>query len=90
VNGFRTASNNRSLSTHPTPLPGWVSRTDLSAKAACQDRWRRRVVMDHQWPHPAATAVDVTLLSRYCERFADDAVEIGRPVIFQATGTLIT
>jgi hypothetical protein len=23
------------------------------------------VVMDHQWPHPIATAVDVTLLSRY-------------------------
>jgi phosphate transport system protein len=46
--------------------------------------------MDHQWPHPAATAVDVTLLSRYCERFADHAVEIGRRVIFQATGTLIT
>jgi phosphate transport system protein len=48
------------------------------------------VVMDHQWPHPVATAVDVTLLSRYYERFADHAVEIGRRVIFQATGTPIT
>jgi phosphate transport system protein len=45
------------------------------------------VVMDRQWPHPVATAVDVTLLSRYYERFADHAVEIGRRVVFQATGT---
>jgi len=48
------------------------------------------VLMDHEWPHPVATAVDVTLLSRYYERFADHAVEIGRRVIFQATGTPIT
>jgi phosphate transport system protein len=48
------------------------------------------VLMDHQWPHPVATAVDVTLLSRYYERFADHAVEIGRRVIFQATGAPIT
>jgi phosphate transport system protein len=48
------------------------------------------VVMDRQWPHPVATAVDVTLLSRYYERFADHAVEIGRRIIFQATGTPIT
>ena len=47
------------------------------------------VIMDHQWPHPVATAVDITLLSRYYERFADHAVEIGRRVIFQATGTPI-
>jgi phosphate transport system protein len=48
------------------------------------------VVMDHQWPHPVATAVDLTLLSRYYERFADHAVTVGRRVIFQATGTPIT
>jgi len=28
----------------------------------------------------------VTLLSRYYERFADHAVEIGRRIVFQATG----
>ena len=32
------------------------------------------------------TAVDVTLLGRYYERFADHAVEIARRVIYQATG----
>jgi phosphate transport system protein len=47
------------------------------------------VIMDRQWPHPVATAVDTTLLSRYYERFADHAVEIGRRVIFQATGAPI-
>jgi phosphate transport system protein len=45
------------------------------------------VLMDHEWKHGVAAAVDVTLLSRYYERFADHAVEIGRRVIFQATGS---
>jgi phosphate transport system protein len=44
------------------------------------------VMMDSDWTHGAAAAVDVTLLSRYYERFADHAVEIARRVIFQATG----
>ncbi|MBV9318941.1 MAG: phosphate signaling complex protein PhoU [Mycobacterium sp.] len=45
------------------------------------------VLFNHRWPFPVATAVDVTLLGRYYERFADHAVEIGRRVIFQITGT---
>ena len=44
------------------------------------------VLMDREWKHGVAAAVDVTLLSRYYERFADHAVEIGRRVIFQTTG----
>jgi phosphate transport system protein len=44
------------------------------------------VLMDREWKHGVAPAVDVTLLSRYYERFADHAVEIGRRVVFQATG----
>lgn len=44
------------------------------------------VLMDREWKHGVAAAVDVTLLGRYYERFADHAVEIGRRVIFQATG----
>jgi phosphate transport system protein len=43
--------------------------------------------MDHQWPHSVATAVDITLLSRYYERFTDHAVEISQRITFQATGT---
>jgi phosphate transport system protein len=48
------------------------------------------VVLDRQWSHSVAAAVDVTLLSRYYERFADHAVEIGRRVIFQVTGAPIS
>jgi phosphate transport system protein len=44
------------------------------------------VLMDREWTHGVASAVDVTLLGRFYERFADHAVEIGRRVIFQATG----
>jgi phosphate transport system protein len=44
------------------------------------------VLMDREWKHGVATAVDVTLPGRYYERFADHAVEIGRRVIFQTTG----
>src|SRR3979409_2550441 len=46
------------------------------------------VLMDREWKHGVAAAVDVTLLGRFYERFADHAVEIGRRVIFQATGKL--
>jgi phosphate transport system protein len=46
------------------------------------------VLMDRNWRYGVSTAVDVTLLGRFYERFADHAVEIGRRVIFQATGKL--
>jgi phosphate transport system protein len=44
------------------------------------------VLLDGQWDHGVAAAVDVTLLGRYYERFADHAVEIGRRVVYQVTG----
>jgi phosphate transport system protein len=46
------------------------------------------VMMDREWKHGVAAAVDVTLLGRFYERFADHAVEISRRVIFQVTGHL--
>ena len=46
------------------------------------------VLMDRDWKHGVAAAVDVTLLGRFYERFADHAVEVARRVIFQATGHL--
>jgi phosphate transport system protein len=45
------------------------------------------VLMDREWRHGVAAAVDVTLLGRFYERFADHAVEVARRVIFQVTGT---
>ncbi|MGU3498337.1 phosphate signaling complex protein PhoU [Mycobacterium sp. C31M] len=44
------------------------------------------VLMGPDWKHGAAAAVDVTLLGRFYERFADHAVAIGRRVVFEATG----
>src|SRR5690606_19811140 len=48
------------------------------------------VLMDREWKHGVAAAVDVTLLGRFYERFADHAVEVGRRVIFLVTGKLPT
>ncbi|CAN5781004.1 phosphate signaling complex protein PhoU [soil metagenome] len=47
------------------------------------------VLMDHdRWQHGVPAAVDVVLLGRFYERFADHAVEVGRRVVFQVTGSL--
>lgn len=47
------------------------------------------VLMDREWKHGVAAAVDVTLLGRFYERFADHAVEVARRVIFQVTGRTV-
>lgn len=44
------------------------------------------LLLDRQWDDGVCSAVDVALLGRYYERFADHAVEIGKRVIFEATG----
>jgi phosphate transport system protein len=46
------------------------------------------LLMDHKWQDSVCSAVDVALLGRFYERFADHAVEIGKRVIFEATGGL--
>ncbi|WP_123024426.1 phosphate signaling complex protein PhoU [Mycolicibacterium stellerae] len=47
-----------------------------------------RELLDREWTYGVGAAVDVALLGRFYERFADHAVEVGRRVVFQATGTL--
>jgi phosphate transport system protein len=42
------------------------------------------VLLDREWTHGVTAAVDVTLLSRYYERFADHAVELARRGTFRA------
>lgn len=46
------------------------------------------LLIDHKWQDGVCSAVDVALLGRYYERFADHAVEIGRRVVFEETGGL--
>jgi phosphate transport system protein len=60
------------------------------ADDAVDDHHRRLIVMtmDHTWQDGVCSAVDVALLGRFYERFADHAVEIGRRVVFEATGGL--
>jgi phosphate transport system protein len=46
------------------------------------------LLIDCKWQDGISSAVDVALLGRFYERFADHAVEIGRRVVFEATGGL--
>ncbi|MDT5016160.1 MAG: phosphate transport system protein, partial [Mycobacterium sp.] len=46
------------------------------------------LLIDHKWQDGVCSAVDVALLGRFYERFADHAVEIGRRVVFETTGGL--
>jgi phosphate transport system protein len=46
------------------------------------------VLMDHSWSHGTAAAVDVTLLSRFYERFADHAVSVAKRTVFVVTGRM--
>ena len=43
-------------------------------------------VLDPRWEHGVEAAIDITLLSRYYERFADHSVTIARRVIHIVTG----
>ncbi|WP_199429483.1 phosphate signaling complex protein PhoU [Qaidamihabitans albus] len=46
------------------------------------------VIMDKEWPHGVASAVDVTLLGRFYERYADHAVSVARRMVFVVTGKM--
>jgi phosphate transport system protein len=68
---------------------------DLAAKLeqdddAMDDLYRHlfTVLMAREWPHGVAAAVDVALLGRFYERFADHAVALARQVVFVVTGHL--
>ena len=41
---------------------------------------------DGDWQHGTESAVDITLVGRYYERFADHAVSVARRVVFLVTG----
>ena len=56
-----------------------IAGKDVAAAVALE-------LMDHFWPHGIAAAVDVTLLARYYERFADHAVSVSRRVVYLVTG----
>lgn len=61
----------------------------LDAEDDVVDRLHRQVLivlLSRQVPFPIEAAIDVTLLGRYYERFADHAVSVARRVVFLANG----
>jgi len=44
------------------------------------------VLLNPSWPHGIETAIDMTLIGRYYERYADHAVSVSRRIHFQVTG----
>ena len=61
----------------------------LEAEDDLMDRLHRqlfRELLSKDWPHGIESAIDVTLLGRYYERFADHAVSVARRVVYLVTG----
>jgi phosphate transport system protein len=46
------------------------------------------VLLDPTWSHGVATAVDITLLARFYERYADHAVAVARRIVYVVTGRM--
>ncbi|MEY4348051.1 MAG: hypothetical protein RIS43_470 [Actinomycetota bacterium] len=62
---------------------------DMTAQDAQMDAIHRElftIVLSPDWKHGVEAAIDVTLLSRYYERFADHGVTIARRIAFLVTG----
>jgi phosphate transport system protein len=63
----------------------------LEAQDDAVDRLHRTVfttLLSQDKPYAIETAIDVTLLSRYYERFADHAVSVAQRLVFLVTGEL--
>ena len=43
-------------------------------------------ISSEDWPHGSVSAVDLALLARYYERFADHTVSIANRIVYLATG----
>jgi phosphate transport system protein len=44
------------------------------------------ILLDDDWSHGIEAAIDITLLGRYYERYADHAVSVARRVVYLVTG----
>jgi phosphate transport system protein len=66
-----------------------VTTMDLDRDDDAMDQLHRQLftrLLACQPPTPVETAIDVTLIGRYYERFADHAVTVSRQVLFVVTG----
>ncbi len=72
------------ISTRDVTLAAQVEKDDDE-----MDELHRKLIsrlVEPSWPHGVETAIDLTLLGRYYERYADHAVSVARRVIFLVTG----
>lgn len=63
--------------------------TDIAEEDSEMDRVHRElftIVLSSDWQHGVEAAIDVTLLSRYYERYADHAVSVTKRVVNVVTG----
>ena len=61
----------------------------LEREDDAMDALHRRLfamLLDDDWQHGVEPAIDITLIGRYYERYADHAVSVARQVIFLVTG----
>ena len=66
-----------------------IKAVELDADDDAMDRLHEHmfeVLMHPEWPHGVPAAVDLTLLARYYERFADHAVVVARGTVYAVTG----
>jgi phosphate transport system protein len=63
--------------------------TELESDDDLMDALHRQLfteLLSPGWRHGMESAIDITLLGRYYERFADHAVSVARRVVFLVTG----
>ena len=72
------------ISTRDTVLAAQVEKDDDEMDLL--HRQLIAVLIAPTWEHGVETAIDLTLLGRYYERYADHAVSVARRVIFLVTG----
>lgn len=66
-----------------------VLAIELDSDDDAMDHLHRDVfalLLDPAWAHGIPAAVDVTLLARYYERFADHAVSVAKEIVYVVTG----
>jgi phosphate transport system protein len=67
-----------------------LAAVELEKDDDAMDKLHRKlfeILLDDNWSHGIETAIDMTLLGRYYERYADHAVSVARRVYFLVTGT---
>ncbi|GAA4530214.1 MULTISPECIES: phosphate signaling complex protein PhoU [Nonomuraea] len=63
---------------------------ELEQDDDAMDRLHRRLfrtILSKDWSHGVEPAIDITLIGRYYERYADHAVSVARDVVYLVTGT---